>query len=167
MNKQKILIVDDDENIAELISLYLTKECFDMKQKMVSSLPSSRFQIRDIDRAFCQTFWQTWALRSSSPAAWAAALWTSLTSAASRWCWAHRAMPKRRWKATCAASCTPPAPSATNTHMNMSATNKRVVQSKPIAPDREESCVIQLSSFFCRRLWVSLLFKNCCDRMRL
>ena len=25
----KILIVDDDENIAELISLYLTKECFD------------------------------------------------------------------------------------------------------------------------------------------
>ena len=29
VNKQKILIVDDDENIAELISLYLTKECFD------------------------------------------------------------------------------------------------------------------------------------------
>ena len=29
--KQKILIVDDDENIAELISLYLTKECFDAK----------------------------------------------------------------------------------------------------------------------------------------
>ena len=28
-NKQKILIVDDDENIAELISLYLIKECFD------------------------------------------------------------------------------------------------------------------------------------------
>ena len=28
-DKQKILIVDDDENIAELISLYLTKECFD------------------------------------------------------------------------------------------------------------------------------------------
>ena len=27
--KQKILIVDDDENIAELLSLYLTKECFD------------------------------------------------------------------------------------------------------------------------------------------
>ena len=27
-DKQKILIVDDDENIAELISLYLTKECF-------------------------------------------------------------------------------------------------------------------------------------------
>ena len=29
MSKQRILIVDDDENIAELISLYLTKECFD------------------------------------------------------------------------------------------------------------------------------------------
>jgi len=29
MNRQKILIVDDDANIAELISLYLTKECFD------------------------------------------------------------------------------------------------------------------------------------------
>ena len=27
--KQKILIVDDDVNIAELISLYLTKECYD------------------------------------------------------------------------------------------------------------------------------------------
>ena len=27
--KQKILIVDDDANIAELISLYLTKECFE------------------------------------------------------------------------------------------------------------------------------------------
>ena len=27
--KQKILIVDDDENIAELISLYLIKECYD------------------------------------------------------------------------------------------------------------------------------------------
>lgn len=29
MDKKKILIVDDDENIAELISLYLVKECFD------------------------------------------------------------------------------------------------------------------------------------------
>lgn len=29
--KQKILIVDDDENIAELISLYLNKECFDTR----------------------------------------------------------------------------------------------------------------------------------------
>ena len=31
IGKQKILIVDDDENIAELISFYLTKECFDTK----------------------------------------------------------------------------------------------------------------------------------------
>jgi len=31
MVKQRILIVDDDENIAELISLYLTKEFFDTK----------------------------------------------------------------------------------------------------------------------------------------
>ena len=31
MAKQKILIVDDDNNIAELISLYLTKECYDTK----------------------------------------------------------------------------------------------------------------------------------------
>ncbi len=29
--KQKILIVDDDNNIAELISLYLVKECFDTR----------------------------------------------------------------------------------------------------------------------------------------
>ena len=29
--KQKILIVDDDNHIAELISLYLTKECYDTK----------------------------------------------------------------------------------------------------------------------------------------
>ena len=28
VSKQKIMIVDDDNNIAELISLYLTKECF-------------------------------------------------------------------------------------------------------------------------------------------
>lgn len=31
VTKQKILIVDDDANIAELISLYLTKECYDTK----------------------------------------------------------------------------------------------------------------------------------------
>ena len=31
ISKQKILIVDDDVNIAELIALYLTKECFDNK----------------------------------------------------------------------------------------------------------------------------------------
>lgn len=30
-NKTKILIVDDDTNISELISLYLTKECFETK----------------------------------------------------------------------------------------------------------------------------------------
>lgn len=29
VNKQKIMIVDDDNNIAELVSLYLTKECFE------------------------------------------------------------------------------------------------------------------------------------------
>ena len=29
VNKQKILIVDDDNNIAELIALYLTKECYE------------------------------------------------------------------------------------------------------------------------------------------
>ncbi len=31
VSKQKILIVDDDVNIAELISLYLTKECYETK----------------------------------------------------------------------------------------------------------------------------------------
>ncbi|MEG0354312.1 MAG: response regulator transcription factor [Lachnospiraceae bacterium] len=31
ISKQRILIVDDDDAIAELISLYLTKECFDTK----------------------------------------------------------------------------------------------------------------------------------------
>ena len=31
MAKQKILIVDDDANIAELISLYLTRECYETK----------------------------------------------------------------------------------------------------------------------------------------
>ena len=30
--KQKILIVDDDEDISELISLYLVKECFDTER---------------------------------------------------------------------------------------------------------------------------------------
>ena len=29
--KQKVMIVDDDESIAELISLYFTKECFDTR----------------------------------------------------------------------------------------------------------------------------------------
>ncbi|MDC7293497.1 MULTISPECIES: response regulator transcription factor [unclassified Butyrivibrio] len=31
VNKQKILIVDDDNNIAELVSLYLIKECFETR----------------------------------------------------------------------------------------------------------------------------------------
>ncbi len=31
VNRQKILIVDDDNNIAELVSLYLIKECFETK----------------------------------------------------------------------------------------------------------------------------------------
>lgn len=31
VSKQKILVVDDDQNIAELISLYLTKECFETR----------------------------------------------------------------------------------------------------------------------------------------
>lgn len=39
INKQKILIVDDDENIANLISLYLTKECFETK--IVNDGPSA------------------------------------------------------------------------------------------------------------------------------
>ena len=29
--KQRVLIVDDDANIAELISLYLAKECYETK----------------------------------------------------------------------------------------------------------------------------------------
>ena len=33
MDKQRILIVDDDENIAELISMYLLKECFDTRME--------------------------------------------------------------------------------------------------------------------------------------
>lgn len=33
-NKQKILIVDDDTSIADLISLYLTKECFKTKKAL-------------------------------------------------------------------------------------------------------------------------------------
>ena len=48
VTKQKILIVDDDNNIAELISLYLTKECFETRivndgeqaLKEFSSLPA-------------------------------------------------------------------------------------------------------------------------------
>lgn len=47
VTKQRILIVDDDENIAELISLYLTKECFETKivydgESALDALPSFR-----------------------------------------------------------------------------------------------------------------------------
>lgn len=45
--KQKILIVDDDINIAELISLYLTKECYETKmvhdgESALKELPTFR-----------------------------------------------------------------------------------------------------------------------------
>ena len=42
--KQKILIVDDDNNIAELISLYLTKECFETKIVNDGDLALKEFQ---------------------------------------------------------------------------------------------------------------------------
>ena len=42
ITKQKILIVDDDNNIAELISLYLTKECFETRI------------VNDGDQALCE-----------------------------------------------------------------------------------------------------------------
>ena len=42
--KQKILIVDDDNNIAELISLYLTKECFETKIVNDRELALKEFQ---------------------------------------------------------------------------------------------------------------------------
>ena len=42
--KQKILIVDDDNNIAELISLYLAKECFETKIVNVGELALKEFQ---------------------------------------------------------------------------------------------------------------------------
>ena len=42
--KQKILIVDDDNNIAELISLYLTKECFETKIVNAGELALKEFQ---------------------------------------------------------------------------------------------------------------------------
>ncbi len=42
--KQKILIVDDDENIANLISLYLTKECFETKIEHDGQAALSAFQ---------------------------------------------------------------------------------------------------------------------------
>ena len=42
--KQKILIVDDDNNIAELISLYLTKECFETRIVNDGELALREFQ---------------------------------------------------------------------------------------------------------------------------
>lgn len=49
LEKQKILIVDDDLNIAELISLYLTKECYEttIVQDGVAALES--FKTNDYD----------------------------------------------------------------------------------------------------------------------
>ena len=45
VSKQKLMLVDDDNNIAELISLYLTKECFECKivndgEEALSAFPS-------------------------------------------------------------------------------------------------------------------------------
>ncbi|MCD8118213.1 MAG: response regulator transcription factor [Lachnospiraceae bacterium] len=45
MTRQKIMIVDDDENIAELISLYLTKECYETKIVTDGSLALSEFPL--------------------------------------------------------------------------------------------------------------------------
>ena len=42
--RQKILIVDDDEHISELISLYLTKECFETKIVNDGELALKEFQ---------------------------------------------------------------------------------------------------------------------------
>ena len=42
--KQKILIVDDDEDISELISLYLIKECFDTKRAEDGDVALSLFK---------------------------------------------------------------------------------------------------------------------------
>lgn len=44
MAKQKILIVDDDNNIAELIALYLTKECFETHIVNDGDLAISEFE---------------------------------------------------------------------------------------------------------------------------
>ena len=41
--RQKILIIDDDENIAELISLYLTKEFFDTKKVTNGAMAMKEF----------------------------------------------------------------------------------------------------------------------------
>ena len=47
VNKQKILIVDDDNNIAELISLYMTKECFETR--IVNDGESALTAVEDFD----------------------------------------------------------------------------------------------------------------------
>lgn len=44
MEKRRILIVDDDENIAELISLYLMKECFDTQIALNGEEALEKFQ---------------------------------------------------------------------------------------------------------------------------
>ena len=49
MNKQKILIVDDDQNIAELISLYLVKEMFDTAIASDGSEALNQFKIYEPD----------------------------------------------------------------------------------------------------------------------
>ena len=48
VDKQRILIVDDDENIAELISLYLMKECYDTK--IVGDGESALKEVRSLSR---------------------------------------------------------------------------------------------------------------------
>ena len=49
MNKQKIMIVDDDAHIAELISLYLVKECFDTLIVGDGESALTQFEIYDPD----------------------------------------------------------------------------------------------------------------------
>lgn len=44
MEKKRILIVDDDENIAELISLYLVKECFDTEIALDGETALQKFE---------------------------------------------------------------------------------------------------------------------------
>ena len=51
INRQKILIVDDDNNIAELISLYLAKECFEMDD----------FENVEIDMSI-ENFWDSYLI---------------------------------------------------------------------------------------------------------
>ena len=44
-SQTKILIVDDDANIAELISLYLLKECYDTKIVETENLPCMNLKL--------------------------------------------------------------------------------------------------------------------------